>query len=176
MTIVRMITMFDFDFFDWGTSSEPAADISMIDSLRLKAKEWAQKVVDVYNTPVTGPLAEEKKRLLSKAKWIKDTIEGVLGTVDELEGAGLGILPLIPVAVIGAAAAAIYKWTLDYKTFTDKVAAQKDLIAKGASPMQAAQMVAKLDEGTSLINLKGLLPVVLIGGGLWWFSQNKRKG
>ncbi len=150
-------------------------DVGYIESFKLKAKAWAQDVLDVINTPVSGELAVEKARLLKWAKYIKKGIEGVFGTIDELENAGLGVLPLIPIAVVGASLAAMYKWTLDYQTFKRQVEEQKRLEAKGVDPATAARMIAKKG-APSLISFGTLSPLLLIGlaGGAWYFFGRKR--
>lgn len=150
-------------------------DVGYIESFKLKAKAWAQDVVDVINTPVTGELAQDKAKLLRWAGYIKKGIEGVFGTIDELENVGLGILPLIPIAVVGASLAGMYKWTLDYQTFKRQVEEQKRLEARGVDPASAARMVAQKG-APSLISFGTLSPLLLIGlaGGAWYFFGRKR--
>lgn len=136
-----------------------------IDSLKAKAREWAAKVVALSNTDVPPELAQEKQKLMNWAKIIKDMVEKVFGTMDEFEQ--IGAIPLIvPAAAIAAAAAAITKWTIDYKKFMKKVMLQKDLIASGSSPEQAARTIAALENKSQLLGTltnKVALPILGLG-------------
>lgn len=150
-----------------------------IEQFKQKARKWAQQVVELSNTPVTGPLAEKKASLLKWAKYIKNGIESVFGTIDELENVGLGIafIPLVPVAVVAASLAAITKWTLDYQKFKQMVAEQKRLEDKGVDPVTASTIVAKKSKPLFNLDLKGPLGLLLLGGGAWWlFTRRKDYG
>jgi len=174
-----------FDWFDMSTPYQEQvkdyqetgnAPPSMINNFKAKSRDWALKVVELVNTEVPGPLVPEKNRMISRAKVIKQGIESVFGALDEFEGVGLGVLPLIPVAVIGASLAAISKWTYDFARFMTAVKEQRRLESTGMSPEKAAEL-ARQGLSSPFINIdfkKLLLPAAIIGGGLWYFSRKRR--
>lgn len=132
--------------------------MSALDTLKKAARSWARKVVALHNTPVpAGAMAVEKARLLSYAQTVKNTVEGVLGKLDEFgeleEINQLGILPLIPVAVIAGATTAIAKWVYDYASFSKKLDAYNDLTAGGLTHSAALNVVDKsAGGGTGILN------------------------
>ena len=148
-------------FFDFFYQAEPynpetGASPTLIEKFKNKAREWAQNVITLLNTPTKGNAAlETKKRSLLKwAKVIRKGVESTTGTIDELESVDLGIVPaIIPVAVIGASIAAMTKWTLDYKKFMAEIELQNNLLESGISPQQASQMVANIGKKAPLINV-----------------------
>lgn len=137
------------------------------DALKAKARDWAKKVVILHNTKVPPEMEGRKQALLKAAKVIKTGIEKIFGSLEEFEQIQLGAIPLIvPVAVIAAAAAAITKWTLDYKKFMHKVTLQNNLIAGGANPDEAAKVIAQLDNKSKFADTilkKVALPIVGLG-------------
>lgn len=174
--------------FDWFDMSAPYqeqvkeyqetgnAPPSLINDFKQRSRDWALKVVELVNTEVPGPLQPEKRKMLDRAKIIKQGIEGVFGTMDEFEGVGLGVIPLIPIAVIGASLAAITKWTLDFKKFMAAVTEQRRLESTGMPPAQAAEIARQgLTKPFISIDFKKLLlPALVVGGGLWYFSRKRR--
>lgn len=148
--------------------------MSALETLKEQARNWAKKVVALYNTPVPPELEAEKGALLKYAKVVKNSVEGVLGKLDEFgeieEISGLGFVPFIPVLVVGAAAAAITKWTLDYATFNKKIAAYNDLTRGGLTNAQAINVIDKSAKGVSILPSLALGSAVpLIGGALLLF-------
>jgi len=147
-----------------------------IQAFKNKARAWASDVVALYNTPVKGELAEEKARLLKWAGYIKKGVESIMGTIEELEKVGLGIVPLIPVAVIGGSLALIFKWSADYATFKAKVAEQIRLEKRGVSPAVASQIV-KAKSGTPFVNFdtKSVAVIAGVAGGLYYLTKGASK-
>lgn len=151
-----------------------------INWLRKKARDWALKVVEVYNTPVPPELQADKQKLLDRARWLKDKIEMITGTLEEFAPlrstiGGLGIWPVI-IGVVGVAAAAAYigYWILDYNKFMEKVSLQRAMVSDGMSQQQAASMTQKLLGETSLaekiLNPKAFVPLgilAVVGMYLW---------
>ena len=108
--------------------------------LQKKAREWAQVVVNLHNTPVPAPLEKDKKSLLNYAKSVKTMIESAVGSVPQLEPLNqLGALPLlVGVVGVGVAAAAITKWYIDYRKFLAKVETYNTLRQEGNSAAASA--------------------------------------
>lgn len=153
------------------------ASEGMLESFRNKAREWAQEVVKVYNTPVPKELETEKGALLKSAALIKKSVEGIFGTLDEFAQIGLGFLPLlIPAAVILGASAAIYKWYTDYEAFKKKLAYHKMLTESGETPGSASKIIGDLTSGNvdSLGSKKLLIIGAAIVGGYFIFKKIKR--
>lgn len=96
--------------------------------------------------------------------WIMDKF-GFDGISDS-QLAGMGILPLIPVAIIAAAVAAISYWTNDAYQFNAKLNEIQRLENKGISPVQAAKMVEQTFNTGIFSNLKNLILPLVIGGGI----------
>lgn len=142
--------------------------MSVLDSLRQKAREWAQSVVELHNTPVPADLESEKRELLNRAKTVKNAIEKVFGTLEELKPIAqiqeLGAVPiLVPAAVIAAASAAIGAWYLSYKKFKKKLEGYNTLRHSGLTHEQALSVIGK-DENVFQSAKNLLIPVALIGG------------
>lgn len=137
--------------------------MSVIDDLKEKAREWGRKVVALSQTDVPPNLEGEKSKLLSRAKFIKTGIEKIFGTLDQVPTEGMGFLPvLIPVAVIGASAAGIAKWTYDFKIFMHKVNMTKQLVSEGLSTSQAISVVNDLENKSTFagdLSSKVFLPI-----------------
>lgn len=113
-----------------------------IESLKEKARKWGLAVVELHNTPYPPELEPEKQKLLSRAVKIKNGIEKVFGTIDELSPIAktqeLGALPIVvPAVAISGAAAAIAKWYYDYKKVKDRVESYKEFRGSGLSHKQA---------------------------------------
>ena len=138
-----------------------------IDGLKNRAQQWAAMVVELHNTPVPPELEAEKKGLLQFAKRVKETIERVFpnafATAKELNEMDLGAIPLIiPAVLVAAAAAAITKWTYDYKKFMTKIVMHKNLDASGATDEQAARVITQLENKSQFLGTmtnKVLLPI-----------------
>lgn len=174
-------------FFDWFDMTAPYqedvkeyqatgnAPPSLINNFKAKARDWAINVVTLTNTEVPPSLQSQKRTLLSRANIIKTGVEKIFGTMDEFVNVGLGLLPVVPIAVLGASIAAMTKWTYDFVKFMTAVKEQRRLEATGMSPDKAAEIANQnLNKPFINIDMKNLiLPAVLIGGAVWYFSHNR---
>ncbi len=148
------------------------ASPGIIDSFKQKARVWAQKVVDLHNLPVPNDMLEQKQKMIDSAETIKKWIEGIFGTIDGFNQAGLGILPLVPIAVIATALAAITKWSISYATFVATVKERKRLEASGLSPQMAAELARKNQDSALIkIDWKAALPFALVLGTFLFFNR-----
>lgn len=147
-----------------------------------QARLWALEVVELYKTPVVGIENVEKQRLLNRAKKIKDSIEFITGDLNALKPIDEMQLDAIPVFIgagaVATAAAFIYKWNTDYKTFKKTLAERVRLERAGLTPTQAANLTNTLTPTKkSLINLdykKIIIPAAVIIGG-FYLVKNVRK-
>lgn len=151
----------------------------MADNLNLlqqKAREWAQKVVDLHKLSVPENMLARKNALLSTAKTIKDSIESVIGKSSYLEPINqLGFLPIVGAVVITSGIAAIVKWTTDYNKFKTEVEQQNKLIDSGMSPQQAANIVkGNIDKFSYTTIAKYALPAFVLFG-IGYFLMRKRE-
>lgn len=152
--------------------------MSVLDSLRQKAREWAQTVVKLHNTPVPPALEPEKKRLLSNAKTVKNAVEKVFGTLDELRPMAqlpeLGAIPLvIPVVAVSGASAAIAKWYYDHKNLMTRVASYTTLTNGGLSPAQANEVI--LGSKSTVLDTVKRLAIPLTVAGVIYFIVSRRR-
>lgn len=143
--------------------------------LERKAKDWALLVVKLHNTPMPADLEPRKKKLMDFAYRIKSSIENLTGPIQALSPMNeLGAIPLvIGVVGAGAAAAAITKWTTDYKKLILTTQERNKLISQGMSPNQAAYIVNSANKPTSIFGIntsKLILPLAVIGT-LWVFIR-----
>jgi hypothetical protein len=149
---------------------------SLIEKFRFKVgdflaavNELAARAPEAAKNPT---LKREYDALMSRAGTIKNTVQTVTGLVDKALIAfrsvtgmdGLGFIPLLPVAVIGAAVAAIAKWTTDAYTLTQRLNEVKRLEASGMSPQQAAATVAAIAPKPFFGGLPPLLPIAALVG------------
>ena len=114
--------------------------------LQQKAREWASKVVELYNLQVPAEFEGAKRALLASAKTIKNAVEKITGPLDAF--APMRQIPELGViwfavggVAVAAAAAAIYKWTTDYNKFLQQVKMRQQLIDSGVNPKDAQTLV-----------------------------------
>lgn len=144
-----------------------------IETLKQKAREWASKVVKLYNTPVPKELESEKNSLLKYAKVVKESIEKVLGKVDEfgeidkIDGLGF-VLPLVPVVAISAAAVAIANWYYRNDALTKKLSAYSKLVDGGLSHQQALSVIKESsDSGGGIVSsIAAGMSIPIVGAAL----------
>lgn len=152
--------------------------MDVTEDLKLKAQDWARKVVRLANTPVPPHMAEEKQKLLNYAKTVKTAIEKVFpsfGQAAELDQQ-LEFIPLLIGGVVAVAAAAIVKWTYDYNRFMHRLEEYKRLTNSGIPASQAVVIVDKLvpaKVGFKITaGMGALIPLVLVGG-LGYYALRK---
>lgn len=147
-----------------------------LQSLKDAARDWALKVKDLIETDVPPELVKEKADLIERARKIKNTVESVLGTVDELAPIQtLGVWPVVAGGVtVAGAAAFITMWITDYKKLKARLAAVDKLVDAGIDRDQAHHIV----ENTTGIGKKSLLGInigplaaLILGGVALWVLQ-----
>lgn len=116
----------------------------------------------------------EVQAMRAKAVWLRDTIRAAADAIGvTLSGLGLAPALLLWPAVIGGVAWLGGK-ALDLWTFAQRVDEQRRLEAQGMSPQSAAALVNQQAEaGTLTAAIKTMVPVVVIGGIAWWFTQRR---
>lgn len=141
--------------------------MNLIESLKGKARDWANVVVDLYNTPVPKEMAKEKEELLAYAKRVKETVEravpGAFEANEEFSQMNLGLAPLvIPAVVIAGAVAAMTHSVLKFKRFIIKANMASQLRAEGVSNEDILRLLDatenKLDFSGKILN-KVILPI-----------------
>lgn len=147
---------------------EKTADSGMIENFKEKVRTWWKNVETLRNTRVPSNKQKEKDLLLSRAETIRKSIRGLTSWSDTLrinEINGIGFLPLIPVAVIGGAVAAIGYWVTDYAKFAKSINYQNTLVSQGIPPEQAAMIANKQSEsGSMLSNVSGIIKMLMLAG------------
>lgn len=83
---------------------------------------------------------------------------------------GLGVIQVLPIAVIAGAVALITKWLADVYVFAKKVEEIKRLESKGLSPQRAADMLERAMPTGLMDVLKGNIIWLVIGGVLLLFG------
>lgn len=149
-------------------------NLNPLDALRDKARQWAQDVKTLMDTPVPPELVGEKASLINNAKTIKETLESVLGTVDELAPMNFGFLPIIGVGAIGVALAAVTAWYASHDSLNEKLKAYNDLIKSGIPHNQAMSIttgLANTQSGNKTSIFSTPLIIVALAGG--YFLLNK---
>lgn len=163
-------------------------ELGLIDRFRAQAREfWRQwqalsaKEKDIAKYP--PELQAEYRKVIDKGSTIRSLIENATRAVDSIAsiiarakailGLGeLGVLPLIPAAVIGvvtASLAAIGAWTVDAIKLQKKLDAAESLVARGVDPVQAYSIVgqATAESPTWKSTLTTLAILAVAGIALW---------
>lgn len=93
-------------------------------------------------------------------------IENVVDFYRDNIGWGLGAIPLIPVAVVGVASAAIVKWTSEAVILSRRIALYKTMRADGVSAGAAAKRVNQIvkSPGFFTLNTPSVIPIVVALG------------
>lgn len=119
------------------------ADAGLLESARMKVREWWSAVLKVRDKPTYGDaqLESERAKLLGKAFGLKQMIARVMGESWSKEN-GLGFLPiLIGAAAVLGALGYIASNLIDLKKYLDRQRIVEDtrekLIGKGVPPDQA---------------------------------------
>lgn len=171
----------------------------LITDFKAKAREFWQlwENLDARRAEVaTAPagLQVEYNNLMDRGLGIREKIETVTALIDKaanmyqdakawlmdqfgLSGvsyrqlSGLGFIPLIPVAVIGAAVAAIGYWVNDAYQFAAKLDEIKRLEARGVDSATAHQMVEQTFQSGFFAGAGNLVLPVVLGLGLLYFIR-----
>lgn len=145
-----------------------AQDISLLQRFKNKAEEFMTAVGRLDQIGHVPPnLVAEYNALQGQASIVKNSISWITETVDTVTGFfsdvfqfdgvdavrsyinnespnTLGFAPLIPVAVISGALAAMGKFISDVYLFERKVTEQQRLVAKGMPEDEAADVVSQI--------------------------------
>ena len=149
--------------------AEQVASPSMIETFKRKVREWWASVQKLKALQVPTNKQAEKNKLLSRAETIKNSIKSATNWSDTLRIDELGFLPLIPLAVIGSAVAAIGYWVTDYAKFSSSVQYQATLISQGVSPEKAALLANQQANPPSFFSSAGsLIKWGLVGAALFF--------
>jgi len=170
-------------------------DVSLLNRFKAKANEFMNALDRLNNIGEVPPnLAEEFSYLTTTAEVVSGTIQTITGTVDSVTGffsdffafdgvaatrdyinnkpaQGMGLIPLIPVAMIAGAIAAMSKFIADVYVFERKITEQKRLEATGMKPEQAAQIVDKISGQGVIQQLQGLAKPVGFALSLFFISR-----
>ncbi len=113
----------------------------------------------------TGIIDKAGAMIDTAKNWFTDTFGlGGLASVNRMMPEQLGLIPLIPIAVIAGSLAAIGKWVNDALVFNRRINEMKRLQAQGMTPTQAANVIDKIMPKGFGANVTGLLiPIVLVG-------------
>ena len=130
--------------------------LNAVSLLRQKAAEFERlkrEVEETYSIAISDPnLFKEYESIIFKSDVIKGTIQrvtsgidyifGIFNTVfDDVDTSGLGFIPLVPVAVILSAIAAITYWISDTTKYLNKINEIKRIEQAGYSIKDAYQMI-----------------------------------
>jgi hypothetical protein len=151
--------------------------LNPLDHLRNYAKGWVSRVRAVIDADVPSDMVSEKMALITKAKKIKEMIESVAGSVDELAPLNsLGLWPLlIPLVVGGAtvagAIAAINSWDTEYDMFVAKTKEVDKLVAESGGKMSRdqAHQIVNATAPKPKMTLTSMIPLLAIGAGILFF-------
>lgn len=152
--------------------------LNAVANLRAKAAEFQalrEQVLESFVIAKEYPsLLREYESLIFKSTIIENTIKSVTKGIDVIFGMfntvfndsevdGLGIVPLVPVAVILSAVAAITYWINSSVKYLNKIKEIKRIENQGYSVEEAYKMISEKENGF----LQQLMsPYVLVGGGL----------
>lgn len=168
-----------------------SAFLAMLENLKAKANEFLQSVgilQNIENNTVLVPeLEAQRQSLLSVAGGIKTTIDTISGSIDATINwvksmlglstqpdtiGNLELFPLLGIAVVAAAVAAITKWLVDYNAFMQRYQVYQQMLSNGVPPTEAWQTAQQAGKQTMLSDaasiVKGLLPLMLIGGAFYF--------
>lgn len=169
-------------------------DMSWLEKFRQAAIEFRDalaSLVSMQSYVQSRPaLKKEYDGLMSTGSTIKATVEYITTTVDKVTGffsnlfglgnmpmyarpsSQLGVIPLIPIAMISGAVAVMGKWVRDVYLFERTVSEQKRLESRGLSPSEASAIVqgnSSAAGGDSLFGAFSPLikPAAVLVGGLF---------
>jgi hypothetical protein len=127
------------------------------------------------------------KSVMSKVdaafSWFRDKTgmsnDEILNTELRAKGLGeMGVLPLVPAAIIAGAITLITKWVFDAVAFEKRIAAQKALMSQGVPATEASRIVTQTVEagtiGGATKSIAALGIIGLIGFGLWQSGALKK--
>lgn len=157
-----------------------ADDLSLVDKFKSKVANFSDMLANLQSRKIDAAkypdLAQQQSDLLSRGNIIRRTIQALTDAVDRVfsffKGVagmdGLGIVPLLPIAAITVAVAAITKWTTDAYEFSKRLDAISSLEAQGYDPVRAGQIVNQQMPTSSIFGglggFGGLIPWIAVAG------------
>lgn len=154
-----------------------------VDSFRTKAKAFMAEYAELQSlgqyADATPELRTAYDSLMSKGQWLYNAIANVASKIDMMGGGStmgaMGALPLVPLAVISGALAAITAWLSDAYIMKQKLNVAREALSQGHTPGNIADMI----NGGSLISVKGstfqtLLLLGTVGAAVYFFSKKVR--
>ncbi len=160
-----------------GQFRQAAAKLEALYASLLQQRDYA-----LARPSLAGPY----QALMARVAPLRAQIAGITNGANRLIGwfrnlglQGLGILPLIPIAVVAAALALITKWSLDARALSQRITEQQRLEATGVSPERAASIVAQTAIGAggffaSLAGSAKTVGLVAVLGGLGYLAWKNR--
>lgn len=152
-------------------------DLTLVEKFKSKVANFLQRYDNLQTQQIDArkypDIARQRTELLSRGRVLHVTIKTVSTMIDKvmrLFGGsglnGLAVVPLLPIAAISIAVAAITKWGTDAYEFTRRLDAIKDLEAKGYDPVRAGQIVNQQFPPTSFNfgSISTLLPWLAVAG------------
>lgn len=158
-----------------ATEQEKIAWYNVIGQFRRKVAEFEAMLAKLQSQkPIAAKdpaLADEYSALMNKATALQEKIKQIRDAtsdaIDWIKGVfgfdGLGIVPLIPIAVVAGAIAAIGYWIKDAYEFSKKLEKVEQLEKQGMPTGQAIDTANKLTSGPSIF---GISPKWLVYGGI----------
>jgi hypothetical protein len=162
-----------------------------VDNLKEKAKEFTKVFSQLQSDSGRVPqnLRAEYDAIMSRGSWVKATIQQVTSGIDSAWSAvqsipmlnglrnvnnlrGMGIVPLIPIAVIAGAVAVIVAWLSDAYSLQQKINLAK---STGASPSQAANIIGAGSGSTAGGFIQSVGTLLLIGAAVFLFLPTIQK-
>ena len=164
--------------------------VAAVDDLKAKAAEFMSLFAVVQNSTAQTPaLAAQRESALNKASIVQGTIDRVTRAIDwtyalwdnlfgdETDNTlkGLGLLPLVPIAVITGAVAAITYSVADFKKYLDENNRIEQLRNEGYSTEQAIDIASQSRGIAGSIEraLKSYGPWIAAGVVVYMMSQKR---
>lgn len=115
-------------------------------------------------------------------EYLTDIYDSAKNEVLDFFGLGsLGVLPLIPIAIIAAATAYIGGWVSDAYTINQKLSTAEKIIEQGGTREEAKEYVNSIANSGSFLApansaIKNLIPLFLIGSvGLYFYTTRNKQ-
>lgn len=154
-----------------------ADDLTLVEKFKSKVDNFTEALDSVRSRNIDNAkypdIAAQRNALLTRGGILQRTITSITGLVDKVMAFfsgtglnGLGIIPLLPLAAISIAVAAITKWTTDAYELSKRMDAIQALEAKGYDPVRAGQIVNQQipRNNFSFGGIGSLMPWVAVAG------------
>jgi len=123
------------------------------------------RYINEYNDLVhRSKLIEENvRKVMSGVDYVANLFKSTFGEANAHSMGQIGVIPLVPLAIIGGSVALLSKWLTDAYMFVAKMNKVKELEASGMSTQQAIATVKQLSP-SPFDGIMGMLPMILLGG------------